>query len=47
MQINSVRARLFLLKVSIFPHFFGICAHMFVKKAVILQRDLISPNAGI
>ena len=47
MQINSVRARLFYTKVSIFTHFFGICAQLIEKKVVILQRELISGNAGL
>ena len=47
MQIKKVRARIFLAKVSIFTHFFLICAHLCAKKAVILQRDLISPNVGV
>ena len=44
MQINIVRARLFLTKVSIFTHFFLIYAHLCAKKAVILQHELISGN---
>ena len=47
MQINNVRARRFLLNASIFTHFFGISAHTFVKKVVILQRDLISRNVHV
>ena len=39
--------QLFLPKVSIFLHFFKICTHAFAKKAVILQRDLKSPNVGL
>ena len=45
MQINNVRMRVFLPKMSIFTHFFLLYAHTFQKKAVILQRDLISGNA--
>ena len=41
MQINHVRTRLFLIKVSIFTHFLGICAQLIEKKVVILQRELI------
>lgn len=47
MQINVVRARLFYTKVSIFTHFFGISAQLIEKKVVILQRELISGNAGL
>lgn len=46
MQINNVRARLFLPKTSIFTHFFQIYAHACAKKAVILQREIISLNTG-
>ena len=41
MQINNVRARLFLPKTSIFTHFFQIYAHACAKKAVILQREIM------
>ena len=34
--------RLFSTKVSIFTHFFSIYTHAYAKKAVILQRELIS-----
>lgn len=44
MQINNVRARLFCPNVSIFTHFFLICAHAYTKKAVILQRELLFLN---
>ena len=37
----------FMRKVSNFTHFFIIYTHVFAKKAVILQRDLISPNVGL
>ena len=43
MQINNVRARLFLPKTSIFTHFFQIYAHACAKKAVILQREIMYP----
>ena len=46
MQINNVRARLFLPKTSIFTHFFQIYAHACAKKAVILQREIISLSTG-
>ena len=47
MQINNVRARLFLPKTSIFTHFFQIYAHACAKKAVILQREIISGTASV
>ena len=50
MQINNVRARLFLPiflpKTSIFTHFFQIYAHACAKKAVILQREIMSLSTG-
>jgi len=46
-QINNVRARLFLPNISIFTHFFLISAHSYAKKAVILQRELISGIASV
>lgn len=46
MQINNVRAQRFLRKMSIFTHFFLIYAHVFEKKVVILQRELISRITG-
>lgn len=47
MQINIVRARSFRTNTSIFPHFFRIYAHVFGKKVVLLQRELIFGNADI
>ena len=47
MQIKRNAREIFEHKMSIFTHFFLIYAHVFAEKAVILQRDLISPIVGL
>ena len=42
MQIKRYARGIFLQKVSIFPHFFWISAHLCAKNVVILQREIIS-----
>ena len=46
-QIKNACACTFFEKMSIFLHFFYIYAHVFQKKVVILQRDLLCGIMGL